>query len=389
MSKRLDLTGYKYGKLTVLRPGEDHVQPSGQKKSTWVCVCDCNPNQEIIITTGNLTSGHSKSCGCLNYETKDYTGWVFGKWTVMYQAEPYISPSGYKIQKWHCKCECGIEKDVLQSALITGESQSCGCLKLEHNSENNIDLTNQRFGKWTVIKEAKSKLDSYGRPVRKWLCRCDCGTERDVLQESLCNGLSLSCGCSRNKKTNHQINDVYNTYDLSNEYGIGYTPKGCVFYFDIDDYQLIKDYHWETNNSGYVTSRQVRLHRLIMHVDDPNLMVDHINHDVSDNRKCNLRIVDAYLNSLNSKTPTNNTSGYKGVGFSKQKNKWEAKISVKGKLIHLGFYTNIEDAIMARKEGENKYHREYSYDNSMELAAHNMIKLKERKNAQSQISGHG
>lgn len=54
-----------------------------------------------------------------------------------------------------------------------------------------IDLTGQKFGHWTVIKRAENK----GRKVA-WTCRCDCGTEKDILGESLRYGKSTSCGCS-------------------------------------------------------------------------------------------------------------------------------------------------------------------------------------------------
>ena len=55
-----------------------------------------------------------------------------------------------------------------------------------------IDLTGQRFGSWTVLEP---------RAGYKWLCFCDCGTEREVLSKSLKNGRSTSCGCSYKKKS--------------------------------------------------------------------------------------------------------------------------------------------------------------------------------------------
>lgn len=54
-----------------------------------------------------------------------------------------------------------------------------------------IDLTGQRFGSWTVIEP---------RPGYRWLCQCDCGSEREVQSKSLKNGRSTSCGCSYKKK---------------------------------------------------------------------------------------------------------------------------------------------------------------------------------------------
>lgn len=52
-----------------------------------------------------------------------------------------------------------------------------------------MDLTGQKFGRWTVLRRAADKRDTY------WFCRCDCGTERSVIASGLRGGLSKSCGC--------------------------------------------------------------------------------------------------------------------------------------------------------------------------------------------------
>lgn len=61
------------------------------------------------------------------------------------------------------------------------------------------DLTGQRFGRWTVLGFAGRKNFPKGRPAYMWLCRCECGTERAVSQQPLCNGGSKSCGCLTNE----------------------------------------------------------------------------------------------------------------------------------------------------------------------------------------------
>lgn len=62
---------------------------------------------------------------------------------------------------------------------------------------NKLDLTNKRFGKWTVIEEAERIPNNQGVLLRAWLCECDCGTRRVVRQSVLTSGNSTSCGCSR------------------------------------------------------------------------------------------------------------------------------------------------------------------------------------------------
>lgn len=62
---------------------------------------------------------------------------------------------------------------------------------------NFIDLTGQRFGRWTVIDRASGRFTKSGRPIVTWRCKCECGMERDVDALSLRSGKSVSCGCYR------------------------------------------------------------------------------------------------------------------------------------------------------------------------------------------------
>lgn len=87
----------------------------------------------------------------------------------------------------------------------------------------------------------------------------------------------------------------------------------------------------------------------------PEKDLDHINRNPSDNRIENLRECTDKENQQNTNIQKNNTSGYKGVGWYKNYNKWCAKIKVNGKYINLGYFEDKEDAIKARKQAENKY----------------------------------
>ena len=104
------------------------------------------------------------------------------------------------------------------------------------------------------------------------------------------------------------------------------------------------------------------MHRLILNT-EPSDVVDHINHNTVDNRKCNIRNVSRSQNMQN-KTP-NNELNISGISFEKESSKWRAYISKNNKRIYLGRFTNLKDAIDARKQAEEKYFGEYSYDDSM------------------------
>lgn len=60
------------------------------------------------------------------------------------------------------------------------------------NTYTSIDITGQKFGRWTALYLADSPLGSIGR---HWMCECECGIKKIVRQEHLRNGTSRSCGC--------------------------------------------------------------------------------------------------------------------------------------------------------------------------------------------------
>lgn len=240
-----------------------------------------------------------------------------------------------------------------------------------------IDLIGKKFGRLTVLYE--NGRNKYKSVI--WHCLCDCGNECDVDAPSLKNNNTKSCGCliSKNAKRQCDINNINtNIYDLSGNYGICKIKTGESFIFDLEDYNKIKDYTWYIHN-GYViahrkddTTKFCYLQNLIMDNIDGDLIVDHIcDEDKLDNRKCNLRFVTKSENGMNRKLNSNNKSGITGVCWNKTYNKWTAMIMIDGKSIFLGYYINKEDAIRARKNAEEKYYGDYSYDNSQKIANKN------------------
>lgn len=236
------------------------------------------------------------------------------------------------------------------------------------------DLTGMRFGRLTVTEKMDDYIDDKtGKHIEKWKCSCDCGGEKITRRINLLKGATKSCGCL---KTEHNIemgkgnairNKKYNQYNLSREYGIGYTLKGEEFYFDVEDYEKIKDYCWHINKKGYVISstkdgKTLQMHSLIMGTKGREKIVDHIiTENKNDNRKRNLRIISQTDNCKNRKKNKNNTSGIRGVYWHKHNKKWVACISIKRKNIILGSSINIEEAAKLREEAEIKYYGEYRY----------------------------
>lgn len=369
MGKFIDLTGQKFGRWTVLSRAEDRLSKNGITYRYWICECSCEKHTQREVREYSLINKNSQSCGCLSKETirenikkneviPDLIGQVFGDWTVLEQAD-YVNGSRY----WNCRCSCGTIRAIPERHLLEGHSKSCGHIK---------DLTDIRFGRLVVLQRDKDKVLLDGTRSATWMCKCDCGNLKIIEGRLLNSGVTKSCGCLQYETSCKNLNQKkYNQYDLSGEFGIGYTynrdSQGRdYFWFDKEDYEKIKDFCWFFSNDYVVAHNEshktIYLHKIIL----PSLkQVDHIQHEKYDNRKTKLRIATNAENGRNQGVQSNNTSGVTGVSWHKQRNAWQSYIGVNGKNLYLGLHLDKDDAIKARIDAENEYFGEWSYMNSM------------------------
>ena len=290
---------------------------------------------------------------------KNLAGQTIGNFLVLNQAEDYISPSGTKRAQWNCKCLlCGNDPVIVIDTVLRKKSKkSCGCLE---------DLTGQRFGRLTVIY--REDRDKYGNTI--WKCKCDCGNDISVAHNRLTKKNIQSCGCLRKELASKRFSKE-NRYDLSGEYGIGYCSNtGAEFYFDLEDYDKIKNYCWyeDVSKNGYhslrakdkTTNKCIKMHYLlgVKHG-------DHKNRNPLDNRKSNIRVATDCQNAQNRSIQSNNTSGITGVCWDDDELKWVAYIGVNNKKKKLGRFLNKDDAIRARLEAAEQYFGEFSAQRHM------------------------
>ena len=166
---------------------------------------------------------------------------------------------------------------------------------------------------------------------------------------------------SRTKNTlNEIIIDCENNYAVILLYDKQGNTREEKCLIDIDDIEKVKNYKWSLFNkenrvSTGKTSERIFIYNLIMNNLEKNFVVDHINNNPLDNRKCNLRITDFNGNMKNKKIAKNNTSGIKGVHFCKIEQKWKAYMNVDKKRINLGTFDKKEEAIKSRMEAERYY----------------------------------
>ena len=222
-----------------------------------------------------------------------------------------------------------------------------------------IDLTGQRFGKFTVIE----RTENGNRGQVRYMCRCECGTivikDAGDIVKNIRNGVQSSCGCFDSKRKP-------NDYSFNGSVGYCHLSNGDVVTFDTEDYDKIKEYRWSKsgkthvqcskwNGTKYVT---LYIHRLIMDCPD-GMVVDHINGDKLDNRKCNLRVCTQQENSWNARISSRNKYGYKGVYFDARNNSYTARVNIGKKTHHIGSFKTLTDAINARLTWEMEHWGEF------------------------------
>ena len=391
-----DLTGQTFGKLTVIERADDYITPKGFHRVAWKCKCSCG--REKVVTAIALSSGKTKSCGFCKHDDKyeghvvvtehgmkfiDLTGMTFGRLTVIGRGPDHEQPSGAKIPMWYTKCSCGNPETILVDGhlLKQGGVKSCGCIVHEGIIK---DLTGMTFNNLTVLGLEKTTEMPSGKRMRWWRCQDEDGSEIILPNYRLTFGTGKKLLKPR----------LTNEYEFHDDYVIGYDNNGRAFYFDPEDYDRIKDRYWRVDKRhGYVenfTDRvRITLHRFIMGVEKGQI-VDHLNHDKTDNRKMNLRIVTPLENAINRKRRADNTSGCPGVCYRKGRGRkhWRASITVDKKVIHLGAYETFEEAVAARKAAEEKYFGAYSYDNSIEAVPRVERELGSTMDSASTTSDH-
>lgn len=145
-----DITGNKYGHLTVL-----HLAKNPHLNSThikWTCLCDCGnivDKQGCLLKNGKTTTCGSKECQYFHElkaknRKKNIAGKKFGKLTALYNTDKLTK---HKEFIWHCRCDCGKELDVPLSRLTSGNTKSCGCTLsfYEEHISNLLEKTEYRF----------------------------------------------------------------------------------------------------------------------------------------------------------------------------------------------------------------------------------------------------
>lgn len=143
--------------------------------------------------------------------------------------------------------------------------------------------------------------------------------------------------------------------------------KGSIHIMKIDytDWVKMSSFTWHISSNGYAarrhysdkTSRIVLLHQMLL---PQSRLIDHANGCKLDNRRQNLRSCTRAQNAGNSRIVSTNTSGHKGVSWSKIEKKWRSYITQANRQIHLGYFNSKQKASIAYQRAAKKYFGEFA-----------------------------
>lgn len=245
MAKAIDLTGQKFGYLTVLeRDFEIQKLHPNERQAWWRCKCEaCGKEKSLrasvikkakscgCISKGaslntKLTEEHKKkiSEGIKNSETykkamkkqgerkrENLVGQRFSRLIVLEYAEEekQVYYNGKHKSTWKCKCDCGNIHYATSENLKRGDTPSCGCITKENQRAKLKDLTGQKFGHLTVLKW----LGTINGNSKYWV-KCDCGKEYEIYASNLIQGNTTSCGCVKESHGEIKIREILKQNDI-------------------------------------------------------------------------------------------------------------------------------------------------------------------------------
>ena len=250
-------------------------------------------------------------------------GYHVGILTVTDRTEKRVS--GYTV--WRCLCECGGEVELDTRCLQRGSVTDCGCSSAVRPGM--LDMSGMRFGMLVALEptEERSKDGS-----AMWLCQCDCGNVCTANSSQLRSGQKKSCGCLRHPALKDYIGKRFGQLTV-----LAYEEKRAGMH------------RWRCRCD---CGRETVVGQTLLQTGKTKscgcLQSTVILNNAGHLEGTSVKALEYYRTHLN----TRNTSGHTGVYKNAKSDKWIAQITFRRKTYYLGSYTDLEDAVDARKKAE-------------------------------------
>ena len=255
MKPLYDLTGQKFGRWEVLA----YSERKANGKHYWKCRCECGTERDVYgseLRTGKSTScGCYRRERTSQARKKNLIGKVFDRLTVVKEA----GQTPDKEYLWECCCVCGNIITVRGNSLTSGNTKSCGCLQKERTSNaNRVDISGQRFGKLIALHPTEKRTIQHG-VIWKCKCDCGSEIEYalNTLKEG--KAFSCGCIKSKGDERIGQLL-TQNKISFSKEHTfldcLNLEGNKLRFDFLINNAYLIEydgEQHFKTQNHGWNT----------------------------------------------------------------------------------------------------------------------------------------
>lgn len=259
-----------------------------------------------------------------NIEKKLIIGQKYGHLTAICEA-----PRGkHGERRYMCRCDCGHVGNYIVYPILKGVTKNCRKCVPHSGGMPPPDLVGKTLNGWKVIAKEKVVRKESGN-LYFFRCQCSrCGNESVLTAGQIYNSKSSRC---------HKCGPMYH-FRIEGGSAYGALSDGAEFIIDTEDIAKVDQHYWFREGNGqYIVSRDGnRMHRLVLGITDPSIMIDHINRNRSDNRKANLRVATTAQNCFNHSKLSTNRTGYIGVYFSQVSQRYEVKVGYNQKRIYLG-----------------------------------------------------
>lgn len=242
--------------------------------------------------------------------------------------------NGYIV--WLCKCDCGGEIKLDTRCLQRGAVTDCGCVSVVR--PRMLDLTGQRFGKLVCMRPYEEK-DIRGNT--QWVCQCDCGNTCIAALHQLRAGYKKSCGCLSQPTVKDYVGKQFNKLTVIEYVGKWDGMHRWRCRCDCGNETVVGQtllQSGKTKSCGCLTRSKKKD---VLHDPEYKGFIDGTNVGTIESRMTKPPIA-------------SNTSGHNGV-YKNSSGTWTAQITFKNKTYYLGNFADIEDAVLARKQGEEVY----------------------------------
>ena len=317
MSRLIDLTGQKFGRLTVIARAENKG-----KRTMWLCECDCENHTRVIVDGGNLKSGHTTSCGCYNKEQ--------------------TKKSNKKLRKKNTYIDKG---DYLEGYDANGNMFMIDKDDYEKVSKYYWGL-NKATGYWSTSEIYNDKRMSY--KLHQIVCpTTDKNVEPDHYDRNKSNNRRNNLILKSHRE--NSINSGLQTNNTSGIIGVTYCKSEkkwrATINFDIDKTRIV---------GRFKSKEKAIVCRLVYEYEEYKENAPQ--RDLFEQYGINEDFVKNYL--IKNKQRANNKTGITGVHNNKKDGKWYAYISIDKKIKHLGIYNTKEEAAKVRLNAEKEYYDE-------------------------------